>query len=254
MDALQNTYAIDLATFFGGMVATVIAQRILNKRSLFTYFVNHQRIGISAEDQIFGTIKVTLNGNDVTNLYLSTVELTNQSVNDFQDIEVRAYSNDTNLLTERAEIVGTTRAIAWTEQFREQLHVKDGTKPSKQQQDLFYTQRHYLVPILNRGQTVRLTFLNDAKLQVQPSVWLDVLHKGVRLQFRVPKNLIWGVEQTQATLIGAVAVLALIVTLYFTVKVNIVLAVMFFLIGLFSQIPGVLIIKAWRKIRDIFAS
>ncbi len=58
----QNTVFVGFLTFLGGIVATVTAQRILNKRSLLTYFVNHVRVGMSAEDKIFGSVKGTWNG------------------------------------------------------------------------------------------------------------------------------------------------------------------------------------------------
>lgn len=250
----QNTLFVGVLTFLGGILATVIAQRILNKRSLLTYFVNHVRVGISADDQIFGSVKVTWNETDVQNLYLSTVELTNQSVTDFENIEIRAFSNDTALLTERTEILDTTRTLEWTREFGETLRVQSGQSPTQEQIDLVRRQRRYLIPIFNRGQTVRLTFLNSATSQNSPSIWLDVLHKGIRLKFRVPQNRIYGVEQPKAALAGAVAGSMIIIAALIFIQTNWIIAVVSFVLGLFAQLPGALLIKAWRWIRDVFAS
>ena len=41
------------------------------------YTVTHQRVGVSADDPIFGTVLVTWQGNPVHNLYVSTVRIEN---------------------------------------------------------------------------------------------------------------------------------------------------------------------------------
>jgi hypothetical protein len=68
-------------------------------------------VGLSAGDKVFGAVRVTWNDNPVDNLYLSTIELTNQSMKDYENVVVRAYTSDSILLTERTEIVGTTHIV-----------------------------------------------------------------------------------------------------------------------------------------------
>ena len=72
-------------------------------RGLFTYFVWHNKVGVSVDDAVFGTVRVTWNDNLVANLYSSTVELRNESLKDYENVVVRVFSNDTIHLTERAE-------------------------------------------------------------------------------------------------------------------------------------------------------
>ena len=189
----ENKYVFGALSAIGGIALTVLTQQIANKRALFTYFVRHSRVGVSADDAVFGSVRVTWNDNVVANLYSSTVELINQSLKDFEKVVVSIYTSDTTLLTEKAEIVGTTHIVSWTDAYVNQLRVPPGQQPTQMQRDTHGSRRDYLIPTMNRGQVVRFHFLNTAKTQNQPTIWLDVLHKGVRHQFRVPQNNILGV-------------------------------------------------------------
>ena len=127
---LQNRLVVALIACAVGAVLTLLTQRFLKKRGLFTYFVWHNRVAVSSEDAIFGSVRVTWNNNPVANLYSSTIELRNESLNDYENVIVRVFTNDTILLTERTEIVGTTRFLEWTEAFVRSLAVLPGTQPT----------------------------------------------------------------------------------------------------------------------------
>ena len=76
----------------GGFLLSQLTTKIANRRALFTYSVHHSRVGISTDDVIFGSVRVTYNGNPVSNLFSSTVELVNQSMRDFENITVRLHT------------------------------------------------------------------------------------------------------------------------------------------------------------------
>ena len=62
-----------------GAFLMFLIQKIVNKRGLFTYFVRHNKVGMSTEDAVFGTVRVTWNDSLIQHLYLSTIELKNES-------------------------------------------------------------------------------------------------------------------------------------------------------------------------------
>lgn len=100
LQLLQSEYISIIAGGFGGIVTAWLTQRVLNKRGVFTYSVTHTRVGITAEDDIFGNVAVSWNGNPVQNLYLSTIEMKNESMNDYENVIVSAFTNDSTLMTE----------------------------------------------------------------------------------------------------------------------------------------------------------
>ena len=177
---IDSKIFLAIASLLSGIIITVIAQYYLSKRGLFTYYVLHRHVGLSADDPIYGPVKVTWKDIPVRNLYLSTVELTNQSMKDFDSVIVRVYTNNTVLLSQRTEIIGTTRTIYFTKEYEKETAVLEGGKPTDAQFELFHRQREYLVPTMNRGQKLCFDLLNAPKSDDQPAIWVDVLHKGVK--------------------------------------------------------------------------
>lgn len=107
-EIFQNKIVIATCSTVFGIFVTWITQQILNKRAVFSYNVSHSRVGVSTDDAIFGSVRVTLNGDEVPNLYLSTIEIRNESSNDYENVNIRAWSNDTLLLSEQTYIDETS--------------------------------------------------------------------------------------------------------------------------------------------------
>jgi ABC-type antimicrobial peptide transport system permease subunit len=250
LQQMFQQYLPMIASAVGGMLLTWIVQQFQKKRGTFSYYVNHNRMAQSTEDAVFGAVGVTWNGNSVPNLYLSTVELVNESMNDYENVAVRAYTNDTNLFTEQTQIVGTSHILEWSEKYKGQLHVDGGNNATDSQRQIFSSQREYIIPAMNRGQVVRLNYLNSAKGNSQPNIWLDVVHKGVRLKFRRPQNQLLGVSQPLAALVGSTLGFFFIGVLIYTTTEVWIAALASLVYGLVAQVPGAYIIKTWRKCRE----
>ena len=192
-----------LVSLLVGSLFTITVQLIRNKRGLFSYFVQHERVGITANDNSLGSVAVTWNDRPVPRLYVSTVELKNASLKDYESVLIRVFTNDAMLLTETTYMVGTNRAIHWTPSFAQSLRVEPGSQPTTEQNELFFKQREYLVSTMNRGQLVRLTFLAVPTKDENPNLWLDIVHKGAKLKFRVRQAEYLGIPQPSAALAGA---------------------------------------------------
>ena len=254
IDTLLNSKIfIALASAFGGIVVSVITQNWMNRRSLFTYYVSHNQIGLTTDDEVYGSVKVTWNDNLVARLYLSTVELINESTKDFEFISVRIFTNNSLLLTQRAELSETTRNLDFTEEYKEEIYVPDGEQPTNHQLDLYRSRRDYLIPTMNRGQKVRFELLNAAKTEEEPTIWLEILQKGINCKIRVAHELFMGVPQPMAALVGSVVgFVAIIFILLFTSNLW-VAGILSYVIGLTVLVPGAFVIKIYRKIRVWFA-
>ena len=237
-----------------GAILTLLIQRILKKRGLFTYFVSHYRVGVSTEDAVFGTVQATWNNHPVANLYSSSVELRNESLKDFENVIVKVFTHDTVLLTEKTEIAGTSRILEWTENFVQRVCVPPGSEPTDAQRNLYAQEREYLVPTMNRGQVVHLTYLNASSTPQQPTIGLDILHKGVRMKFRVAQPEFLGVPQLSATWVGSALGLVVVAVIIATVETLWLAVVLSFLYGLLVLIPGAASIKLWRSFRDLLGS
>jgi len=248
----NNKYFIGIAAALGSMLLTILTQQVLNRRGRLRYFVWHNRIGVSADDAIFGSVRVTWNGTVVANLYSSIIELVNESMKDFENVIVRVFTNDTVLLTERTEIVGTTQILRWANEFSDRLRVAPGQQPTPEQLGLYGGQRDYVIPTMNRGQVVRFTFLNAPRTERSPTIWLDVLHRGLKLEFRVAHNQILGVPQPTAALVGCIIAVLVIGIIIYSIHSVWLAATVAMIYGLFAQIPGAIAVKTWRRLQYFF--
>lgn len=239
-----------LVSLILGSLLTITIQLIRNKRGLLAYSVQHERIGISARDNSLGSVVVTWNDTAVPRLYVSTVELKNASLKDFENVLIRVFTNDAALLTETTHIVGTTHAIPWTAEFAQFLRVEPGDQPTPEQNERYSKRRDYLVSTMNRGQVLRLIFLTVPVADQNPNLWLDVMHKGAKLKFRVRQEELWGIPQPAAGLAGAAlsaVVYGLAVWQMDSVWAAAGLCLLFALV---APIPGALLLKVFRWTRN----
>jgi len=247
---IDSTIFVGIASALGGIIITVITQSLLNKRGLFTYHVFHDRVALSADDAVYGSVKVTWNDHPVSHhLYLSTVELTNESMKDFDSVVVRVCTNNTLLPSQRTAIVGTTRRIDFTDEYRKATAVADGKEPTDAQFEIYRHRRDYLVPTMNRGQILRFQYLNVVHPEEQPVIDVDILHKGVKCKFQIPKPQFLGVPRSDAVLAGTLVGLVAVVVVIIYAESLPVAALLSFLIGCLVLVPGTYTVKAWRKIR-----
>ena len=118
--------------------------------------MRYEHLGASTDDVALGSVRVTWQGVELSNLYIAIIELRNNSVVDLVDVVAVAYSfEDTTILTERTEIVGEPQILDWTDDYRTKVSVPDGQNPTTAQQQLRRHRREYKIPVMNRGQRVR---------------------------------------------------------------------------------------------------
>jgi len=250
---IQSKYLIAALSGIGGIFATIFIQNWLNRRALFTYNVFHNQVGLSADDAIYGSVKVTWNNNPIARLYLSTIELSNESSKDFESVVVRVFTNNTNLLTQSSQIIGTTRILEFSEGYQERISVPTGEEPTEDQFHLYCRQREYLIPTMNRGQKVKIEFLNAADTDERPCILLEILQKGIICKFKVAQQLFMGVPQQTAALVGSiVGLFTILIMLYYMNNIWLSGVAVYF-IGLIVLVPGAYTIKIYRKVKKWLA-
>lgn len=79
----HNGLLLSVATFVGGGLVGGLLQYLRGRIKVIEYTVAHDRIGVTANDQIMGEVQVTWQGHPVTNLFSSTVTVENRTPIDF---------------------------------------------------------------------------------------------------------------------------------------------------------------------------
>ena len=251
IEILRTQYVSIIAGAIGGVVTAWLTHRVLHKRGTFSYHVNHSRVGITTDDAVFGKVEASWNGNKIQNLYISNIELANESMNDYENVVVQVYTSDTHLLSESTQVANGPDILEWTDKYKKKVSVPPNTQPTAAQSGIYFGQREYSIPVFNRGQTVRLTYLNSATTAKVPTIWVAVAIKGVKLKFRVPQPLVLGVPRPRAASVGIVVCLAVVVALLFTPTPYWLVALVALALGLFAQVPGAYAVRVWRKLYNV---
>jgi hypothetical protein len=199
-------FLIGLVTGVVGAIAAKILAVYRDRLRVIDYTVTHEKIAASGSDVVFGEISVNWNGNAVSNLYTSTVAFTNECGKDISKLRVKVYTGrETRILGERSGLLDTTYALPWADDFKQQLAVPEGAKPTDAQYRKYFHDRAYDVPVLNRKQTIEFKYLVACDDSTSPPrVWIETLHEGVKFRFRNNEQMIFGAPMRIATNIGVV--------------------------------------------------
>ena len=171
---------------------------------------------------------------------------------DYEDVVVRVFSRDTTLLSESAGIKDSTTSIGYTDEYRQEIAVPVGMKPTEEQVAVFCSRRDFMIPTLNRGQVVRFSILNEANAGRVSSIWLDVQHPGVICRFKEPRALVLGVPRSKAVIVGSLCGLIVVLVIARAVEIPpILVAFLSFLVGWLVILPGVGLVRVFRKLREV---
>lgn len=241
------TFSALAGALFGNFVAVY-----RNRIKVLEYTVTHDRVGLSANDAIFGTIRVTWQGSDVTNLYTTVVTIQNTTSSDYTSLRVKVYTGNTLLLTERTEIAGTTYSLRFTEDYLRSINVPSSATPTEDQFHLVRHQREYVIPVLNRGQRVILHYLTSVPTSNEgPSVWVDLLHPSAQIVFRPLVQQIHGVPVRLALPLGLFVCLAIFVAISTFISEPWAAAAIAMVAGLMAQTIGAGFYRAYRFFKHI---
>ena len=121
--ALNDKLVVALVAAAAGMLGTLLVGALRARSARFRYSTRVDRIGTSADDPVFGAVRVQWRDNDVRNLlYIAVVEIENVSSKDFEAVPLKIYAgNDTLLLNERTRIIGSPNIVPWSPDFNARL-------------------------------------------------------------------------------------------------------------------------------------
>ncbi len=255
-DLSKNPLAVSIISLIVGSVVTLVITSLRNKSGVLGYTTVWNRIGISADDDVFGEVRVHWQDHQLRNLYLYTIEVENLSSADYENVDLRFYSgDDTIILNERTGVVNEPEIVHWSPEFAQRMRIAEGATASEEQFAEYNHNRHYVVPVFNRRQKLSFAYLctkpND---DGDPGIFVSSQAKGVRLkrlkQPFVILNPIWGVPIPVA-IVRALVIAVFVVVACGTFLESIWIASivsMFF--GLTGQVFGAALYRVERVLRD----
>lgn len=189
---LENQVVVSVLLLILGGIVALIFTKISNKTSTFRYLVTSNKVGMTADDEIFGSVRATWEGHEMRNLHLCTIEVENTTSKDFENVKLKIYSGDnTLLLNQRTEVADTPYIIPWEDTYNRRMNIPEGEKATDIQIDEYRHNREYELPVFNRGQVIRFSYLcTNPKDDNEPGVYISTSNKGVKLKQRITPYLI----------------------------------------------------------------
>ena len=225
-----------------------------NRRALITYNISYNRIGQSVSDKIFGDIKVTVGGHEMSNLYLTTLRITNKSIKDLENLIFKNISSiNCGLLSESSIVEGTAEILHYTDDFNNRAGLNRNER-TQTQIDISLIERSYDVPVFNRGQIITISYLVNAAPNVEPLVHLSCLSKGVKVKRLLdipPTSHVWGIPIPSAALVGLCIMPVFIFGILLTIENDLFGLTISGLLGAFCAVTGALIIKSFNWVKSI---
>ncbi|WPH18240.1 hypothetical protein [Variovorax paradoxus] len=213
------------------------------------YTVTHNQVAVSEKGPL-GDIEVRLYGAPAKRVWLSRLDLTNNTGTDFGKLEFRVFtSKDCDLWGGRAELSGTSKRLEHTPAFNNLLVAQEDGGYTAAQQEIFLHSREYVVPVLNRGQAASFFYLTTVSDDVVgPSIWAELLHPGVKLEYRNLVPVVHGVPLKIAKSLGLFAAVVVFGLASYFLAEPWTAALLCLFAGLMVQPLGALVYRGFRFI------
>jgi hypothetical protein len=185
-----------LGVFFGGILATIITTKWLQKEIVLTKRLFVQRIAYASESNLWGKIDVLYNGGPCNNLHFVTVELHNESNKNIEDVEVVFTVPELNSIYANSgeykqdEIFTPLKLTNEYYQYflsvaERNKHIKElppnEEKLLRNEIDVVTRQKKYHIPVFNKNGMGVFSFLIDNATNLEPELMVSIIKKDVRL-------------------------------------------------------------------------
>lgn len=249
----DNKLLVAVLSGIGGGIITKVVTFYSSRLKTLEYNVSHERIGLSADDAIFGNVRVSWQGNELPNLFVSTATLKNMTTQDYSNLEFKVFAGQgTLLLNQYTEITGTSYILNFTEKYASSIKIEPGDTPTPEQFSLWHDSREFLIPTFNRGQQVVVRFLLTTVGNAPgPSIWIDTMHQGVVVKFRPTENHVFGVPVRLALPIGLSACFVILVLSIAFISEAWIAGSVCMMAGLFGQPIGAVFYRFYRAASKI---
>jgi hypothetical protein len=235
-----------------GAIAARLWQKFLTRLGRFRWSVWHTRVAVAGDHPHVGTIAVSWNGTAVNHLQMCSVELENESGQDFTTVEVKFSYDDGTEFRGEGTVYGTMQFLPWAPHYAAvlaQLNSVPFAEQSSNDRQFVLTHREYTIPVFNRGARFNMTFLVEPPGIDAPRLHVSCDHPGVRLYQRSEgRPTLWGVVQTHAAWIGLTVGAGVTIVVSLLTTRTWVVATTAFVLAAFALQTGAALVRTKRWI------
>lgn len=241
-------YVWPALTFVAGLIVQHLFELYTNKIARLRYSISKSFLGASGNDNYFGKVQVLYNDHPVENLFLCKLYLVNTTNRDFKNIEITLWCDlDSIILISSANKTGTINTLFLTAEY-----IKECQNITKDNEKLVWSRRPYVIPVLNRDDSVIFSCLVTNRKKTEPGIFLNCEHPGLKIEANfIQPELFWGENKNLGAFYGLfiTAIASIFIVHYLQSKA--VIALVVFLLGAFCLIPGVVALKMVKKLKKL---
>jgi hypothetical protein len=235
-----------LLSAFGGSLLTVICSRIGRKISILEFTSTTFVVGTTIKDPNFGDTEVSHGGAPVGSVTYTTLKVRNTSSKDFKNMKMQVFCGPKNYFANVQGLkIGSLTVFKFSPECVAQLSLGG-----------LVSCVEYDIPVFNRNEE-----LEFKALAINPSSgdaarsWLDLDEAGIRLRLASEKEQFLGAPKDASAVLGLALTAALVGFTSFSQHSlpypAWVLFVTMWLAGALAIIPGALVIRGLRQIKEL---
>ncbi len=241
----EDKIYVGIITFVVGVIFKHLWDRFIRRIITIRYSVWHQTLALSGDDPLFGNVQVLHDNNSVTNLFISSIQLSNDSNHDLSGLELNiACDQQSLILISHAANSRSLKNLKLSDDFSQILSEENVSNPLRT--------RDYQVPVLNRGDVINILMLVTRDVPGLPYISVSCDHPGLKLKFHaVSPQKLYGESQKMSALIGLFIGVTLCFTILYyslTQSLSVWLA---YILGATGAVLGALAIKLMRLIKKL---
>lgn len=257
MDATYSEILKNLVVAGAGGIVVILFEKIRNKTACISYRWVCNRIALSANDSIFGDVRVTWQGHSVRNLHMFVFEIENTTTTDFENVGLRIFTeNETLILNEKTEILDSPYIVKWSDEYQSRQFVTPNDQPTESQIFEHHHNREYSLPVFNRNQKIRLSYLcNRPGDDELPMLFITTPSRGIRLKLvpspSITLNPIWGVPIPSAIVRALILSVFVVLVCAIYIQDVAIASLVCMVVGLSGQFFGAVLYKVERFFRKV---
>lgn len=240
------------------VLATHVWNQIRARRISLSWTANFQKITPQENNSFSSKIQVLVDNQPAQNLHSCQITIVNESPRDVDEFDLLvSFQNAFTVQHAVGSLSASGKNLLFSAGFQHTVEIVKGVPEAERLMHPSYNfimqNREFRLPSLNRGATATFTFLVNAKdTDKSPTVMVTSEKKGVRIVLRPTQPTLGGVRLLECLVWGFLLTPVLVYALGLSAWSSMTIAIVGYLIGVFSGLFGIIGVRVWRFIKNLF--
>ncbi|MEP1152480.1 MAG: hypothetical protein ABJH08_12190 [Balneola sp.] len=233
-----------------GAIISQIFTKLRNRTATLFWERSYQRLATSEVDPHWGNLKVLYNGYEQKHLSFISIQVSNNSNRDLENIKLRIDCIGNSWITlSRGYYAQNGTPLFLTDEYSSLLENQVADSLNRTM-----SHREYKIPVLNRDTSIAFDLLISSTDNDKPIIEASCIHKSVKMKFAEPRQKILNEDLVTSSLIGIF--ITILTATAFIVWENFLsvstIVILITIISLSATLIGAITIKTYKFLLKLF--